>query len=536
MQYSARVQQKKSKWPRRLVSVLLLVLIAVGAYFIYNKYFAEPTVTELIELNVSFDSSLTQDEIDYYQGQLEARKIRVESPLSIRASLSEELNTQGQTTTVLLPVTAFGSIKQRTNTAELADAYVILGESISGGVRELLTDKYGFTTPEDPSNRNVLDVALEAVALVDAENLTSEMQLLSFNENYYLDDFNSGAIFREIVIEGDNAADLNGTNPNNTVLLDENSVFKVNMTGVTALTRIMQRKLAEVGDPLYFSEKIGDFLADADLTHVSNEVSFKPDCEYSNTLFCSPPEFIDTLKASGVDLVELTGNHNNDRGSEYNTQTIELYKSLGWNVVGGGANAEEAQMPFFSNQKNSEIAFLAYNYPDSPNGGAIATETTAGANYFDFSYATIEKNIAVAKEQSDFVIVNVQFWECYAYPDGYIEFPSCDNPIGEQEETFKKLIELGADMVVGSSAHQPQTFELYQGKPIYYGLGNLYFDQTSWPGTERGIVLTHYFANGKLLQTKLTPTVYDEALQTRIMTEDEAEYLFERLQDARLSN
>lgn len=88
-------------------------------------------------------------------------------------------------------------------------------------------------------------------------------------------------------------------------------------------------------------------------------------------------------------------------------------------------------------------------------------------------------------------------------------------------------------MVIGSSAHQPQTYELYDGKPIYYGLGNLYFEQTQWPGTERGIILTHYFTGGKYVQTKLTPTVYDKDLQTHVMDADDAEYLLDRLDAAR---
>jgi poly-gamma-glutamate capsule biosynthesis protein CapA/YwtB (metallophosphatase superfamily) len=149
--------------------------------------------------------------------------------------------------------------------------------------------------------------------------------------------------------------------------------------------------------------------------------------------------------------------------------------------------------------------------------------------YIEYEFLKLEADITDAKEQSDFVIVSVQYWECYAYPEGYIEYPECDGPIGEQESVFKKVIDYGADMVVGSSAHQPQTYEFYRSKPIYYGLGNLYFDQTSWPGTERSIVLTHYFANGKLLQTKLTPTVYSDDLQTRLMTDDEAAYLLGRL-------
>ena len=127
----------------------------------------------------------------------------------------------------------------------------------------------------------------------------------------------------------------------------------------------------------------------------------------------------------------------------------------------------------------------------------------------------------------------MQYAECYAYPDGYVEFPLCNSPISGQQEAFRKIIDLGADMVIGSQAHQPQIYELYNGKPIYYGLGNLYFDQIQWPGTERGIVLTHYFLNGKLLQTKLTPTVYDEDLQTRKMTNAQATKFLDFLNSSR---
>jgi poly-gamma-glutamate synthesis protein (capsule biosynthesis protein) len=303
------------------------------------------------------------------------------------------------------------------------------------------------------------------------------------------------------------------------------------MTGVTALTRVMITKLNAVGDPLYFSELIGDFLSDADITHVSNEVSFKEGCSVNYSIFCSPPEMIEVLKASGVDLVELTGNHNNDVGSQYNIDTINLYRSLGWNVVGGGRNTEDAAKPYIADQKGSKLAFLAYNYPDSPNGNPIAGPTTAGANGFDFD--RIKTDIESAKLQASNVIVSVQFWECYAYPDGYIEFPECYNPIPNQKEVFRELIDLGADMVVGSSAHQPQTYEIYNDKPIYYGLGNLYFDQTQWPGTERGLVLTNYYTSGQLLQTKISPTVFDTALQTRLMTNTEAEDLLQKLNTAR---
>ena len=107
--------------------------------------------------------------------------------------------------------------------------------------------------------------------------------------------------------------------------------------------------------------------------------------------------------------------------------------------------------------------------------------------------------------------------------------PECDAPISGQTAFFRHLIDLGADIVIGTQAHQPQTYELYNEKPIYYGLGNLFFDQIYWPGTTRSLILTHYFVNGKYLQTRLTPTIYDSNFQPTLMNEEAAQVFLTRL-------
>lgn len=512
-----------------ILGILLLLVIGLICYF---AIFRSETIEEKIDNQLTYDSTLTDQDISLIEQSIKDNFIELDSPVSVKAELKQTIEDKNNILAVYVPVTNFYSVKQSTTDEELKASVFTVNENIPTQDRDLIADYFQPSETEDRQiGQQAVELAEEEVNFISAESLSSNYKLLSFDDSYYLDDFTSGALFKVAIFEGDSANNLNALQLNE--IQNEEEVLKVNMSGVTALTREMQKRLTTVKDPLYFSANIGDFLSDADLTHVSNEVSFLDNCPYSYTLFCSPPEFIETLKASGVDIVELTGNHNNDLGSQANTDSINLYHELGWQTIGGGLNAEEATKPYIADMEGSKVAFLAYNYPDSPNGNAIAGTDKAGANPFDFSYESIQSDIESAKENSDFVIVNIQYWECYSYPDGYIEFPSCDKPIDGQEETFKKMIDLGADMVIGSSAHQPQTYELYEGKPIYYGLGNLYFEQTQWPGTERGIILTHYFRDGVLLQTKLTPTVFDRDLQTRVMTDEEANYLLTRLHDAR---
>ena len=198
-------------------------------------------------------------------------------------------------------------------------------------------------------------------------------------------------------------------------------------------------------------------------------------------------------------------------------------------MVGGGKNAEEAAKPLNIDEKGSKITFLAYN---QSTGGATYGDTPGANQYYEENAAS---EIKAAKERGDFVIVDVQYYECSAYASEY-EDTTCDyanSAAGDQVGFFRHLIDLGADVVVGTSAHQPQTFEVYGDGVIYYGLGNLFFDQVWWPGTTRSLILAHYFYNGKLLQTKIVPTVYDNAMQTKLLDEGTTKWFIQRLANVR---
>ncbi len=315
------------------------------------------------------------------------------------------------------------------------------------------------------------------------------------------------------------------------------SILKVNMTGVTAITRGLAMKIEQKRDPAWPAHKIAKFLKSADLTHVSNEVSFVKGCRPTQGMrFCSAPKYAETLKEIGVDLIELTGNHNNDYGAYWNTWSIKnIYNKNHWEYFGGGLNKKDASKILYKKIKGTTLAFLGYNYYDTihNNYHALATNTHAGAN--PFIPSQVKKDIAAAKKKADVVIVDVQFQECYAYPPRDMIYPICYRPLRspDQRKVFRQLIDWGADIVIGTQAHQPQTFEIYKNKLIFYGLGNLFFDQINWIGTRQGLILTHYFYKGKHIQTKITTTLYDHDMQPYITTGKERQLLLKLLNQAR---
>ena len=379
------------------------------------------------------------------------------------------------------------------------------------------------------------------IGLVSFGDLDSRMKIIPFDGKYYLDD-REGSLKRNLYASVDQEDRFilgvieHNLNKSGAVSFDREKLAKINMSGVVAIARNLAFKMEAAGDNAYAAEFIGDFLADADLTHVSNEVSFVESCVPTRSMaFCSSPKYIETLKKSGVDIVELTGNHNNDYGAKHSASTIEMYKELGWDYFGGGLNTEDAQKILYKEVNGSKLAFVGYNYYDAilNNAGPLAGENKSGANAY--SEEKMKRDIAEAKKNADVVIVSFQFQECYSYPDGDVIYPICYKPVGvpDQEGTFKKAIDFGANIVVGTQAHQPQTFELYGDGVIFYGLGNLFFDQYLWIGTRQGLVLTHYAYEGKYIQTKVVPIYMDKDFKVRLATKEQGDLLLKLLKEAR---
>ena len=363
--------------------------------------------------------------------------------------------------------------------------------------------------------------------LIDVNELDFTKKLLSINDEYYLDTFKSGAVFRIISFTSEKyteeieplvAGEFDGLE-----FPEADEVLTLAQTGVTALSRRMNTKIAQVGGGAYFAENIGEFLSSFDLTHTSNESSFSSYA--SSTNICSDKRFIETLTAIGLDIVELTGNHNQDCGDASARETIDIYNENGILIVGGGKTAAEAAVPLEIDEKGNGVTMLAYN---QSTGGATYDDTPGANQYYEDVAA---RQIKEAKARGDLVILDVQYYECAEY-DATYEKTTCDyanSSAGDQVGLFRHLIDMGADVVVGTSAHQPQTFELYGDGVIYYGLGNLFFDQSWWPGTTRSLILVHHIYKDKLLQTEIVPTVYDASYQTRLMDEETATWFLNRL-------
>ena len=300
---------------------------------------------------------------------------------------------------------------------------------------------------------------------------------------------------------------------------DPQKLTVVAMTGVTALVRATAFTMEQQGIT-YPDQDIRDLLLNADITHISNEVPFAENCPYPDPVqaeirFCSRDTYIQLLEDVGTDVVELTGDHFHDWGSEAMFHTLDMYRQRGWLYYGGGMDLADGRKALLMENNGNRVAFIGCN----AKGGSFAqaSETNPGSAACDMDWMAQEINRL--KQEGYLVIATFQHNEYYSYAAE-----------ADQQRDFRQMAEAGAVIVSGSQAHQPQSMEFLKGTFIHYGLGNLFFDQYGLcPACEQGLIDRHVFYNGRYISAEPLPIQFIDYARPRPMTPEEANNLFQAL-------
>lgn len=168
---------------------------------------------------------------------------------------------------------------------------------------------------------------------------------------------------------------------------------------------------------------------------------------------------VEAMKYAGFDCVTLANNHFRDFGEEGCSATLEGLSTYGLDVVGGGMNLAEAQKVLYKNIRGKILSVVNI----CENEFSIATATRAGSAPLD---AIDNYNqITEARHNSDYVLVIVH---------GGHEHYQLPSP--RMKKLYRHFVSLGADAVVNHHQHCYSGYEIFNGHPIVYGLGNFCFD------------------------------------------------------------
>lgn len=164
----------------------------------------------------------------------------------------------------------------------------------------------------------------------------------------------------------------------------------------------------------------------------------------NNMRFTFDSEVARALADAGFTAVSLGNNHIFDFGREGSASTVSALEAAGvvsFGVPGGNQVAT-------TSVAGRKLAFIAFNeFLGEANPERVITD------------------IWKADKEADFVAVYAHWGTEYAQENGY------------QRALAHRFIDAGADMVIGAHPHVIQGHEEYQGKHIYYSLGNFVFDQ-----------------------------------------------------------
>ena len=217
----------------------------------------------------------------------------------------------------------------------------------------------------------------------------------------------------------------------------------------------------------YPFNKLGWFReADISMVNLENPLTDRGSPVEKQFNFRALPDYTKILESGGIDIVTIANNHIYDYSDQGLFDTISYLDSCGIKHIGAGRNLSEARSPVIFNVKGIKIGFLAYYGLRKHSDSNPATSNTAGTALRKLTY--IKEDIENLKSRVDLVIINFHWGiEKETYPDD------------EQINFAHKVIEFGADLIIGHHPHVLQGIELYHGKAIVYSLGNFIFGGNS---------------------------------------------------------
>lgn len=228
-------------------------------------------------------------------------------------------------------------------------------------------------------------------------------------------------------------------------------------------------------DPATALAPVTTALAAADLAIVNLETSVgeggrpEPDKRFT---FQAPSSAFAALAEAGVDVATMANNHALDYGRAALSSTFAAIEAAPLSVVGIGRDADEAFRPAVSDIDGTVVATIgatlaALDPTADPTGQWAATRTRPGtADAVD--PARLFRAVERADTSADVVVVYLHWG---------IQGDRC--PSDQQRRLATRLVERGADVVVGSHAHVLQGDGRLGEGYVAYGLGNYAWYQPS---------------------------------------------------------
>ncbi len=251
------------------------------------------------------------------------------------------------------------------------------------------------------------------------------------------------------------------------------------------------------------------------------------------------PRLLDDFTQGGFNMLSLANNHTMDLGEAGLMDWIQESESRGITVAGAGANLEQALTPGIREVNGKKVGMLAFfcandlsweefRALDNRAGCGLISGSTVAVPGEPFGIAlphaadmrTMTDAIRRARAQVDTLMVSFHMNWNMDLPPGQGRYQRPEVPAGaivpaDQDDPMNKVakgrqliahaaIDAGADMVFGHGPHILHGIEQYQGKPIFYSLGHIFFqllrDGRALPQMQMNPTMVQFVERGYFLE------------------------------------
>lgn len=299
------------------------------------------------------------------------------------------------------------------------------------------------------------------------------------------------------------------------------------LTGDVMLGRLVGAKLRRFG-PLHPWGNTLSHLSAADLRIINLECviasSGRPWSRWRKVYhFRADPIAIDSLKKAGIDCVALANNHVLDYEEEALLEMLALLEQAGVRYVGAGRNLEEAARPAMLEARGLRVAVVAFT-DNEP--GWVATTKTPGTNYIPISLEEKSlKPVTDAISRARAAGANLVIFSIHWGPNMVVR------PSTLFRQFARAVVDAGADIYHGHSAHVFHGIEIYNGRPIIYDAGEFVDDYAVDPElrNDLGLLFRLQVTDSRVERIDLTP-VFIADCQANLATASKHEITAKRIQ------
>lgn len=237
---------------------------------------------------------------------------------------------------------------------------------------------------------------------------------------------------------------------------------------------MLGRYIAQYGDTYNYDDFFNStsaIWANSDYTFANLECALlmRDESEYikDNKLIhlAASPEAVKTMLNSGINAINSANNHSHDYGTTAFREALSYFDSIGMNYSGTTFRYDERGERLLTTQlitnSQNRIGFIGVT-------NVIYEGLNSGSGVLTSSNPSLFTTIYESHAANDLTVVYVHWGKEYN-----------TTPTDAQIELAHRLIDSGADIIIGSHSHCLQPVEKYGNGIIFYSLGNFIMDQNN---------------------------------------------------------